>query len=102
MDNQTINIKRFEAEGGKESYGEEDVLSGIDCYIEPLREDLVAFFEIEAAFQAFKAHINGIYDIKVSDQVTDGDSINYKVRNVNKYPNNDIEPYMEVIIYRPI
>lgn len=84
--------------GAKETYSDTPTVSDVDCYLEQLDPQVAAILDDQNAFQTFKAYIDGIIDVEISDKIIDADSITYIASGVQKFQNNIDTPNQTEII----
>lgn len=103
MNNNSINIQRLVAIGGKEQYSEENILENVECYIEQMDPKVAVIFGDKNAFNSYKAFVEGLdaEAVKIGDKVTDVQGNEYVVSGVTDYANNDdVENSIEIIMVK--
>lgn len=76
--NNTVTVQRLTANGALKEYVE--VLTGVDVYLNQIREDLVPGYEGQPNFLAFRMMTDGEHDpILYQDRIIDQDSVQYEV-----------------------
>ena len=92
----TVSVYRLEKTGSKEAYGEEPILTGLDCQILPASNEIVALYGGNPAVQLFEIHFSEHAELHNGDKLVSG-ATSYVVRGMPTAFNNRYLSYTRVI-----
>jgi hypothetical protein len=92
--NNTILIKRLRELSWEKTFSK--TVDYIDCYIEPIQDDVWVMIDWQGAFNVFKLY-SDFTDIIIGDKLTDKCWVNYKVKWVKLY-NSIVGTHIECLI----
>lgn len=97
--NDTVTVKRISQVNGKSSYT--DIISqNLEVFLIQQSLEKAVFWGEQSVFDIYDMFIDGLADIKVSDQVTDSEGNIYYVNGVKKMKGGDVPNHTEVVLKR--
>ncbi len=86
--NNTISTLRRVVTSGKEVYDTTNILVNEPCFIAPISPMVATILDNQNAYKMFEIIVEGQLDIKIGDKCIDGQAVEYIVKGIAPYQNN--------------